>query len=133
VGIVVFIAIFVTIIIFASKASRALQAGVAALDNLEMNGIRAYGLVLACQQISTGIRVGQRRFERRAMTLDVEIPGQAPYVVQGTFLVPRGLVEVIPGAALDLAVDPRNRNQIAILGPGGFTGPWIRIGPPNPY
>jgi hypothetical protein len=129
----VFFVFVVFIIVMASKAGRSVQAGVAAIDYLETNGVRAYGLVLACQQWSTGVRIGTRRFEQRAMTIDVEIPGRAPYVAQGTFLVPRGLVEVIPGAALDLAVDPRNPNQLAILGPGGFSGPWIRIGPPNPY
>jgi len=67
------------------------------------------------------------------MTLDVEIPGREPYVSTGDFLVPRGVAETIPGASLDVAVDARDQNQILVLGPGGFSGPWIRIGPPAPY
>ena len=78
-----------------------------------------------------GMRVGMRRFEMRTMTLDVEVPGREPFVMQGTYLCPRG-VEPVPGAALDVALDPRG-NNLVVLGPGGFTGPWINMGPPQPY
>jgi hypothetical protein len=96
-------------------------------------GIWARGLVLQSAQIATNTRVNGQRFEQRAMTLDVEIPGRPPYVCMGTFLVPRGLVEAIPGAALDLSVDPNNAQNVVVIGPGGFTGPWLNLGPPNPF
>jgi hypothetical protein len=101
---------------------------------LEKNGVRARGLVLACSQLSSGgTTISGRRFEKRTMTLDIEVPGSEPYVGTAEFLIPRGVVEPVPGASLDLAVHRRNKNQIAILGPGGFSGPWIRIGPPSAY
>lgn len=106
---------------------------VGALDRLEASGQRARGLVLTCSPYVIGVTLNQRRFERRTMTLDVEIPGTPPYQSSGDFLIPRGLVEAIPGASLDLAVDPSDPDKIAVLGPGGFTGPWLRLGPPLPY
>jgi hypothetical protein len=96
-------------------------------------GIPARGLVLQSARIATGTTVNGRRFEQRAMTLDIEIPGQQPYICTGTFLVPRGLVEAIPGASLDVSVDPTNAQNIVVVGPGGFTGLWLNLGPPNPY
>jgi hypothetical protein len=102
--------------------------------SLEKKGVRARGLVLACDRVSLGgVRVGARRFEKWTMTLDIEIPGRAPYVSTGDFLVPRGMVETVPGAALDLAVHPSKQNLVAVLGPGGFTGPWLRVGPSATY
>ena len=101
---------------------------------LEANGVRARGLVLSCSQVSAGgTTINGRRFEKRTMTLDIEIPGAEPYVSSGVFLVPRGVVETVPGASLDLAVHRSKKNQIAVLGPGGFSGPWIRVGPPSAY
>jgi hypothetical protein len=96
-------------------------------------GLRARGLVLTCDRVSFGVTVNGRRFERRGMTLDVEIPGRPPFMTTGTFLVPRGIVDTIPGSSLDLAVHPTDMTQITVLGPGGFTGPWLNFGPPNSY
>ena len=89
--------------------------------------------MLSSFQMSNAVTIGQRRFERRTMTLDIEIPGRAPYVVSGQFLIPRGQCEAIPGSSLEVAVDRSNPSQLAVLGPGGFTGPWMRLGPPNVY
>ena len=121
--------VFALIIFSSSAASRKMRRFLA----LETKGLRARGLVLACSQLGTGVTINGRRFEKRSMTLDIEIPGREPYVRSGDFLVPRGLVETIPGASLDLAVDARDPSQVLVLGPGGFSGPWIRIGPPAPY
>jgi hypothetical protein len=95
--------------------------------------VRARGLVLTCNRVSSGVTINGRRFEQRGMTLDVEIPGRPPFVATGTFLVPRGIVEALPGSSLELDVHPTNMNQITVLGPGGFTGPWLNFGPPNTY
>jgi hypothetical protein len=119
--------------LIARSASTNLLTSTTAIDRLARSGVRARGLVLTCNQMSFGVTIGMRRFERRTMTLDVEIPGRAPFVVNGTFLVPRGIVEAIPGSSLELAVHPTNMSQIAVLGPGGFTGPWLNFGPPNGY
>jgi hypothetical protein len=101
---------------------------------LEKNGIRGRALVLQSSQTTTEVMMGMRRYESRQMVLDIEIPGRAPYQLQGTFLIPRLLVEACPGSSLEVAVDKKNPNRIAVLGPGGFTGPWLRIGqPPNAY
>jgi hypothetical protein len=119
--------------LIARSSSTNLLTSTPAIDRLARSGVRARGLVLTSNQMSFGVTLGMRRFERRTMTLDVEIPGRAPFVVNGTFLVPRGIVEAIPGSSLELAVHPKNTSQIAVLGPGGFTGPWLNVGPPNSY
>jgi hypothetical protein len=110
-----------------------LVAIIRAVGRASAPGLRARGLVLACDRVSSGVTMNGRRFEQRRMTLDVEIPGRAPFVATGTFLVPRGIVEAIPGSSLELAVHPTNMSQITVLGPGGFTGPWLNYGPPNSY
>jgi hypothetical protein len=127
------IIIFAVIGLFIWIVARAASQGVRARDRLARNGLPARGLVLASAQMSVGVTINGRRYEQRAMTLEVEIFGRAPYVIQGTFMTPRGLVEGIPGSSLELAVDPNNGSQIAVLGPGGFTGPWLNLGPPQPY
>lgn len=96
-------------------------------------GLPARGLVLTCNRVSSGVTVNGRRFEQRSMTLDVEIPGRPPFVATGTFLVPRGIVEALPGSSLELVVHPTDMTRITVLGPGGFTGPWLNLGPPNMY
>ena len=126
--------VFVFFVFFMIKqASKNLLTSTAAIDRLARRGIRGRGLVLSAFQMSNSVTLGGRRFERKQMTLDVEVPGRAPYVVSGQFLIPRGQVEAIPGASLEVAVDPSNPSQVAVLGPGGFTGPWLQLGPPNAY
>lgn len=118
--------VFVLVVTWlAKKASR--PAGLPSAGD-----VLARGLVLDAAQQSTGTTQYGRRFEARRMTIDVEVPGRAPYVARGTFLVPRGL-EAIPGSALDLSVNPRNPNDLTVLGPGGFTGPWLNNGAPRPF
>jgi hypothetical protein len=127
-------AVLIFVVIFLIKqSSRNLLTSAAAIDRLARKGIRGRGLVLSAFQMSNGVTLGGRRFERKQMTLDVEIPGRPPYQINGQFLVPRGQVEAIPGSSLEVAVDPSNPSQIAVLGPGGFTGPWLNLGPPNAY
>ncbi len=122
--------IFWLIVRAAIKGSRA--AG-GAYTAQAAGGVSARGLVLTASQIATNVTSGGRRYERRQLTLDVEIPGQAPYIVTDTFLLPRGVVEGTPGSSLELSVNPRNPASVTILGPGGFTGPWLQNGPPRAY
>lgn len=97
------------------------------------SALQGRGLVLESRSVGTGVTMNGRRFDRRTMTLEIEVAGMAPYVVQGSFLVPRGQVEVIPGASLELSVVGRKASDVTVLGPGGFTGPWLNAGPPQPY
>ena len=122
-------AIFFFLFYVGSSGSRRVKR----LMALETRGVRGRGLVLSSSFLSTGSTVNGQRYETRTMTLDVEVPGREPYVCTGAFLIPRGLVEPVPGASLDLAVDRGNKNLIAVVGPGGFSGPWLRVGPPAPY
>ncbi len=124
------VAIFVVILFILIKA---FSNPAARYDRLQSRGLRGRALVLSANQITTSVRIGTRRFVNRPMTLEIELPGVEPYEITGTFAIPRGFADPVPGASLDVAVDPRNRSTIAILGPGGFTGPWLQQGPPQPY
>jgi hypothetical protein len=100
---------------------------------VRQNAVQGRGLVLASSNTATGVTRNGRRFDRRTMTLEVEVAGMAPYVINGSFLVPRGQVEAIPGASLEVVVNGRDASDVTVLGPGGFTGPWLNAGPPQPY
>jgi hypothetical protein len=114
-------------------SSRRAQAVLQGYDPPPRGHVSARGLVLAASQLSAATRVGGRRFEARQMTIEVEVPGQPPYVTRGVFRLPRGIVEGIPGSSLELSVDPSDQSRIVILGPGGFTGPWLQRGAPRAY
>jgi hypothetical protein len=135
VSVIGLIGVFVLLAIVRGALRRAAAnlAGGTVMDTFAAQGVRARGLVLTSNRVSSAVTVNGRRFERRSMTLDVEIPGRAPFVTSGSFLVPRGIVEALPGSSLELAIDPTDASQITVLGPGGFTGPWLKLGPPNPY
>ncbi len=90
--------------------------------------VLAHGLVLSASSLASGERrVGLQRFELRDLVLDVEIPGQAPYEVAVTPLIPR-FCEGRPGARFDLAVNPKRPNDIVILGPSGSSA-WLKAAP----
>jgi hypothetical protein len=97
-------------------------------------GFPARGLVLQSSLIPTRtMSMNGRRFEVRTMTLDIEMQGRPSVVVSGDFTLPRGVVEPIPGALLEISFDPSNPQNLVVLGPGGFTGPWLRQGVPPMY
>lgn len=96
-------------------------------DALIARGVSARGLILKASQWSTESAQGLQRFEVRKLLLDVEIPGEAPYEVSVSPLIPR-ICEACPGAALDLRIDPKNRQNVAIVGPLGTSG-WIGAAP----
>jgi len=125
---VIFVAFFLFVII-----KNATTGQPAVYDRLAAKGLPGRALVLSSFQMAQGVSFGLRRFQRRQMTIEIEVAGMAPYQLTNTFLVPRGVVEPIPGASLDVAVDPKNPQNVAVLGPGGFTGPWIRLGPPPAF
>ena len=129
--VVVALVIVAVVLFLIIKAASGSSQGIL---SLETKGRAARGLVLACDRVSTGRTINGRRFEVFDMTLDVELySGGEPYTCTGSYLVPRGQVETVPGASLELMVDPKNKNQLLVIGPGGFSGPWLRVGPPNAY
>jgi hypothetical protein len=131
VGFLIFVAFVIFVIAAQNKNPRV--AAVRNFQKLETSGRRGRALVLYASQLATGTTSYGQRYLLRSMTLEIEIPGEPPYEVSGTFAVPRGLVEPIPGSSLEVSVDPSDNSQLAVLGPGGFTGPWLSTGVPQPY
>ena len=121
-----FVIIFVVVAVTKSMAA-------SGRNRLTQSGLRGRGLILSSSQTATNTRMGMQRFEQLQMTLEIEVQGVAPYVIQGVFLVPRGMVDAIPGSSLEIAVDRSNPSSVVVLGPGGFTGPWLNSGPPQPF
>jgi hypothetical protein len=82
-------------------------------------GVPAKGLVLQVSQTGVGVFINGTRYERRGMVLDVEIPGRAPYQVSANPLIPKTFVRnVLPGTFVELRIDPRRADSIAVVGPG---------------
>jgi hypothetical protein len=125
--------VFFFFIVLVLRSASARTASVRRFDRLQASGRRGRALVLSASPLVKGITINGRRFQQRQMTIEVEVDGFEPYEVTDTFAVPRGFVEAIPGSSLDVAVDLANRRNVAVLGPGGFTGPWLQCGPPLPY
>ncbi len=99
-------------------------------DGLIRRGLPARGILLAVAPRGTKTGTPQRRFEQRMVTIDVEIPGRQPYVIDAQPYIPINLVrDVLPGATVELRVDRRNPARIAIVGPGaGFAVAQLNAG-----
>jgi hypothetical protein len=80
------------------------------------------GLGILLRVGPTGTRLGQ--FETRTVLIDVEVPGEPPYEANVPVSFPVSLKgDVLPGATVEVRVDPKDPNKIAIVGPGvGFAG-----------
>jgi hypothetical protein len=92
-------------------------------NKLAARGVSGRGILLSVSSTSMGsVGVGLYKLQQRAVTIDIEVPGQAPYVATVTALIPLNLVgDVLPGATVEIRVDPSNPNNVAIIGPGvGF-------------
>jgi hypothetical protein len=122
---VVFVLIVVVIAIVGAAAAGNYASD---FDRLVASGIPARGILL--QVPATGTKVGttQRRFERRQVYIDVEIPGKEPYETSVMILIPINLVrDVLPGSTVELRIDSRNPSKMAIIGPGtGFVQTALR-------
>lgn len=118
-----FLFIFGLILVLSSGQGTTNDVG--GFDRVAANGTPARAIVLSVGSTASRVSLGMRRFERRSVVLDVEVPGQQPYVMSGAVLIPRGVVEVLPGGSVEVRVDPSNPNNVAVMGPGGFTGPWL--------
>ena len=93
---------------------------VRAARGMGLGGTPARGILLAVA--STGTRAGNNQ-ESRQVTIDIEIPGQPPYEARTVATFPTCLRgDVLPGATVELRVNPSNRNApVSIVGPGvGF-------------
>ena len=83
-------------------------------------GLPARGILLQVNSFKAGRSVsGGMRFELRQVTIDVEILGQPPYEVGCQLMIPAQLRnDILPGATVELRVDPKNRRTMAVIGPG---------------
>jgi hypothetical protein len=99
---------------------KAAAGSTSSYQGLTTKGMAARGILLQVDSVGYSIEgMRAQRIERRAITVDVEIPGQAPYVVSTNAYVPKNLArDVLPGATVELRVDPRNKQYVAIVGPG---------------
>jgi hypothetical protein len=114
---VVLLVIFL-VLVFAVRAGQGGGRGA-----LLARGLPARGLILSADRTATDASYGGQRFEVRSLVLDVEIPGRAPYEVSLSTMIPR-ICEALPGATLDLRVDPAKPNNLAIVGPAG-SSQWL--------
>lgn len=115
------IAIFVIWAVF--KAAGSSASTPRGYNALLQRGTPARGILLSVSSMSSGsVGVGMYKFQQRSVTIDIEVPGQPAYEATVTALVPLNLVrDVLPGATVELRVDPKNPTNIAIIGPGvGF-------------
>lgn len=97
-------------------------------------GVPGRGILLVVAPTATRQLVGGQPYEVRQMTLDVEVPGKPPYEVSCSPLYPANLSgDMLPGATVELRVDPKNPQSIAIVGPGvGFAAAGLLTTPPPP-
>ena len=86
------------------------------------NGRPALGILLQVGNTGTSLEGVSPAVECRDVTLDIEIPGEAPYEMRLTVQFYANLrASVLPGATVELRVDAKNRQRVAIVGPGtGF-------------
>jgi hypothetical protein len=137
VGVLIVVVIIAIVIIAIAKGSSGAATslnfsvgvfGNTPYDRLMKNGVPARGILLAVS--NTGVKVGtaQRRFEQRAVYIDIEIPGRPPYEIDAQPFIPINLVSsVLPGATVELRVDANNPANIAIVGPDtGFAQQALR-------
>lgn len=82
-------------------------------------GVMARGILLSVDSLATSVVKGVNGVERRDATVDVEVPGQPPYEVTGQLYIPTNLRDLaLPGATVEVRVDPKKPTVIALVGPG---------------
>jgi hypothetical protein len=82
-------------------------------------GLPARGILLQVSAFKGRVQSGGLRFESRNVTIDVEVIGQSPYEANVNLLIPSQLKnDVLPGATVELRVDPKNKKNMAVIGPG---------------
>jgi hypothetical protein len=106
------------VIVFVARASQVGGRGA-----LLARGLPARGLILSAARTATDASYGGQRFEVRSLVLDIEVPGRPPYEVSLSTMIPR-ICEALPGATLDLRVDPAKPDNLAVVGPAG-SSQWL--------
>lgn len=119
---------FVVVFIIVILAIAFGKGAVGGYDRLIAQGTPARGILLSVTSYSS--RVGgsntQRRFVSRDVTIDVEIPGYEPYEVSTSLIIPSNLDrDILPGATVELRVDPKRPSRMAIVGPGAGFSPIL--------
>ena len=130
---------FITCVVITGLIVWAIVAGVrnaGANNRLMRSGLIARGILLRVDIPLTrwsaeGVRQAFRRFRLR---IDVELPGQAPYEIDQLISFPTNMGKLIlPGSTVELRVDPKNRKNVMIAGPGvglsaAFFNPALQAG-----
>jgi hypothetical protein len=118
----IFILIFALIIKAGNAAAKAAQAEI----DLIRTGTPAQGIFLQVSPTGTRTLINGYRYERRSVVLDVELPGQPPFQLSATPLIPVGMIRsVLPGVAVQLRVDPKNPQSIAVVAPGNLPASYF--------
>ena len=98
---------------------------------IAQRGIPARGILLQVSSVpGRTVGIAPWRFQPRSVVMDIEIPGRPPYQAAVTPFVPTHLVrDVLPGATVELRMNPKNPLQIVIVGPGvGFNSALLNAG-----
>lgn len=87
---------------------------------LLQRGVPARGILLQVgSQRSAQGSASRGFYEVRTVSIDVEVAGKPPYACSCSLAIPANLRPIVlPGATLELRVDPRSSNNIAVFGPG---------------
>lgn len=122
----VFGLIFILVIYMVIKGAKGAATG--GYDSLVAKGLPARGILLQVSSIGTKVGPVSRRFEMRQVYIDIEVPGREPYETNANAVIPLNLVrDVLPGATVEVRVDPSNPAKVAIIGPGtGFVQQALR-------
>jgi hypothetical protein len=118
---IVFMAFFFGIFaVIITLSVRAAARATAAYNRVLTQGVPARGILLTVSPTAT--RTRGANYQTRQVYMDVEIAGHAPFEVSLALRIPANMVrDVLPGATLELRVDPQDRNNIIMIGPGvGF-------------
>jgi hypothetical protein len=132
VGTVICLAVFVGVIWLIVQIVR----GGTANTRLMNTGRVARGILLRVDIPLTrwSAEGGRTNFRTFGMRIDVELPGQAPYEIDRQVSFPTNMGKLIlPGATVELRVDPKNKNNVLIVGPGvnlsaAFFNPALQAG-----
>jgi hypothetical protein len=92
---------------------------------LLQQGLVAKGILLRVDIPATrwAAEGGRMAWQRRRLRIDVELPGHAPYEVDTLVQFPTNMSgSILPGATVELRVDPKKKDRVVISGPGVALG-----------